>query len=89
VHTNATGFLSVAQPQSKKSSSTFISNTITVKAGLLTKPIVKGAFRDPRNYYSGNLSKQISIMLCAKGKSLFKFMRNKDTKLYAFFYILK
>jgi hypothetical protein len=85
--------LSVAQSHSKKSSRTFISNTVASKSGLLTKPIVKGAFRDPGEIIIVviPLAKQISIMLCAIfwGKSLFKFMSNKDTKLYAFFYILK
>jgi hypothetical protein len=31
----------------QKSCGSFISNTVTLKAGLLTKPIVKGAFLEP------------------------------------------
>jgi hypothetical protein len=72
-----------------KKAATFI-NTVASKSRIAYETIVKGAFRDPGNYYSGNpLAKQISIMLCGYfwGKSLFKFMSNKDTKLYAFFYI--
>jgi hypothetical protein len=42
---------------------TFISNTVTLKAGL-TKPIVKGAFLEPGEIMLViPLAKQISIML--------------------------
>jgi hypothetical protein len=40
-------FFCCAIPNPKKSRRSFISNTVTLKAGLLTKPIVKGAFLEP------------------------------------------
>jgi hypothetical protein len=66
VQTNTTGFLFVAPFLIKKSCRSFISNTVTLKAGLLTKPIVKGAFLEPGELMVViPLAKQISIMLCA------------------------
>jgi hypothetical protein len=69
-------------------------NTVASKSGLLTKPIVKGAFRDPGEIIIVVIPWLNKFQLCFVlkvfwGKSLFKFMSNKDTKLYAFFYILK
>jgi hypothetical protein len=65
VQTNTTGFLFVAPFLIKKSCRSFISNTVTLKAGLLTKPIVKGAFLEPGEIIMLviPLAKQISIML--------------------------